>query len=414
MSQHQNEVTSPSLPAQLLHHVSRRRQRFYGVIAFALILLAAATFIYGGFATGLDLTSYVPRPKAPLPPANPGADAGTVDAAPGANGANGKNAPATTTHTDPGAKSDPTTTTTQDSGAKVGDDSQQPTEAPQPGIPPKIWQIMLPKTDDKSKEDFIADPKILSETPSWLAMNPDYQYTLVGHRGGEEFVRKHFGHNPRILEAYMHMPNVGMKSDLLRYLLLSAEGGVYTDTDTVALQPIDEWVPEQFRGKAAVVVGIEFDRRDGPAWVDISHWVQFCQWTIAASPGHPVFDKMIDRVLYSLDQLALEHGVPFTELKKLDSFEVMNSTGPAAWTDVVWAQLQEFDNSLTDIKNLSYMEGPRLYGDVVVLPIDGFGMGQPHSESTNDGTIPPDALVRHLFNGSWRGDKKKRKIQPSQ
>lgn len=227
-------------------------------------------------------------------------------------------------------------------------------------------------------------------------------------------MRKHFGHDQRIVDAYLHMPNVGMKSDLLRYLLLSAEGGVYTDTDTVALRPIDEWIPPQFRGRAAVLVGIEFDRRDGPAWVDISHWVQFCQWTIAAAPGHPVFDKMIDRVLYSLHQLELEHGAPLGELKKLDSFEVMNSTGPAAWTDVVWEQLQEFDNSLTDIKNLSYMEEPRLYGDIVVLPIDGFGMGQPHSDSTNDGSIPPDALVRHLFNGSWRGDKKKRKKRDDQ
>lgn len=204
------------------------------------------------------------------------------------------------------------------------------------------------------------------------------------------------------------MPNVGMKSDLLRYLLLSAEGGVYTDTDTIALQPIDDWVPKDLRDKVAVIVGIEFDRQDGPAWADISHFVQFCQWTIAAAPGHPLFTNMVTRVLESLDKLVEEHGVPFTELKKLSSFEVMNSTGPAAWTDVVFAQLQEYDNTLTDYQNLSYMAEPTLYGDILVLPIDGFGMGQPHSGSTKDGTIPPDALVRHLFNGAWRGDKKKR------
>ncbi|AEO55065.1 glycosyltransferase family 32 protein [Thermothelomyces thermophilus ATCC 42464] len=425
MSQHPNEVASSSLPAQLLHHVTRRRQRFYGVIAIALVLFAALTFIYGGLATGLDLTSYVPRPKAPLPPAHAGDHTGAGNVAQGADGENGDQkapdpAPVTTITTSTQTDSEPQVapTTTQEPSTKAGDNAHQPTETEAvkvaPGIPPKIWQIMLPKSDVKSKEDFIADPKVLSETPSWLALNLDYQYTLVGHKGGEEFVRKHFGHDPRILDAYLHMPNVGMKSDLLRYLLLSAEGGVYTDTDTVALRPIDEWIPPQFRDKAAVVVGIEFDRRDGPAWVDISHWVQFCQWTIAAAPGHPVFDKMIERVLYSLHQLELEHGMPFSELKKLGSFEVMNSTGPAAWTDVVWAQLQEFDSSLTDIRNLSYMDEPRLYGDVVVLPIDGFGMGQPHSESTNDGTIPPDALVRHLFSGSWRGDKKEKKKRRSQ
>ncbi|KAK4035118.1 hypothetical protein C8A01DRAFT_48621 [Parachaetomium inaequale] len=279
-----------------------------------------------------------------------------------------------------------------------GDDWRHSTQTPaahvQPGIPPRIWQILLPKSSSASKDTFVADPKILIVTPSWLAMNTDYTYTLVGQK--DEFVRTNFGSDPRI-------------SDLLRYLILSAAGGVYTDTDTVALKPIDEWVPAELRDKVAVVVGIEFDRRDGPRWVDISHWVQFCQWTIAAAPGHPVFDKMVARILESLDGLAKAHGVSdFGELKKLGSFGVMNSTGPAAWTDVVFEQLQEFDSSLTDIKNLSYMEKPTLYGDMLVLPIDGFGMGQPHSQSTNDGSIPKDALVRHLFKGAWRGDKRRR------
>ena len=38
-------------------------------------------------------------------------------------------------------------------------------------IPPKIWQILLPK---KSSTDNRTDPKKLAETPSWLALNPDY------------------------------------------------------------------------------------------------------------------------------------------------------------------------------------------------------------------------------------------------
>lgn len=46
--------------------------------------------------------------------------------------------------------------------------------------------------------------------------------------------------------------------------------------------------------------------------------------------------------------------------------------------------------------------GPRLYGDVVILPVDAFGMGQMHSNSTHDGAIPDAALLRHRFRGSWR------------
>ncbi|QKX53490.1 uncharacterized protein TRUGW13939_00569 [Talaromyces rugulosus] len=268
-------------------------------------------------------------------------------------------------------------------------------------IPPKIWQILLPKK--QTADDVIIDPDTLRDTPSWLVMNPDYTYTLVGHDGGSEFVKQHFPDDPSLIEMYNNLPNVGMQSDFLRYLILDVEGGVYTDIDTVALKAIDKWVPTDLRDKVRLIVGVEFDRRDGGGWADIPHWLQFCQWTIAAAPGHPIFRKMVTRIFQSLDDISVSHGVPVNKLTPT-SFEVMNSTGPAAWTDVVFEALQEHDSSLKTTKDLSFMTKPRLYGDILVLTIDGFGMGQPHSHSTNDGSTPDAALMRHLFRGSWRGD----------
>jgi alpha 1,6-mannosyltransferase len=100
--------------------------------------------------------------------------------------------------------------------------------------------------------------------------------------------------------------------------------------------------------------------------------------------------------------LSKAQNIPVYELHP-GSFDVMNSTGPAAWTDVIFELLQEYDHSLSTLKDLSFMTEPRFYGDILVLPINGFGMGQLHSESTNDGSIPDDALIKHLFRGSWRG-----------
>lgn len=226
---------------------------------------------------------------------------------------------------------------------------------------------------------------------------------LVGDKGGREFVERHFANDPKVVQTYNNLSNVGLKSDLLRYLILDVQGGVYTDTDTIALKPIDDWVPMDLRDRVGLIVGIEFDRRDGGSWADIPHWLQFCQWTIAAAPGHPVFRKMVDRVLQSLDELSEKYDLPLDQLQPT-SFEVMNSTGPAAWTEVLFAQLQEHDPTLNTTKDLSFMTGPKLYGDILVLNIDGFGMGQSHSHSTHDGSIPELALMKHLFQGSWRGD----------
>lgn len=242
----------------------------------------------------------------------------------------------------------------------------------------------------------------------WVFLT-DLPSTLVGPKGANGFVNSHYADSPDLRRTYHNLPNVGMKSDMLRYLILSNEGGVYSDTDTVALRPVDEWVPKRLRSRVRLVVGIEFDRLDGPQWSDINHDVQFCQWTIAAAAGHPVFTKMAARIVASLQDQSAAHGVPMDQLRP-SSFDVMNSTGPAAWTDVVFAQLQEFDPSLKTTKDLSGLKAPRLIGDVLVLPVDGFGMGQQHSHSTNDGSTPAAALVKHIFKGSWREGTSKRGI----
>ncbi|UKZ58174.1 hypothetical protein TrVGV298_012040 [Trichoderma virens] len=335
-----HEKADPFSPLrQILHHVSQRRYRNYAAVGIALVLLSMV------WLSG-SLTLHSSRQKWHDDFAN-------------------------------------TRVPEWASRASKANDSRL--------IPANIWQIVLPKT-----QPFLGDPnhvhvdvRQLEHTASWIAMNPDWQYTLVGQKGGDEFVDSSFAHNPKIAEVYHNISNVGQKSDLLRYLLLGVHGGVYTDTDTLALKPVDAWVPEALRNKARLIVGIEFDRRDGGPWADIPHWLQFCQWTIAAAPGHPVFNKMVDRVLHSLDDLSALHGLPISQLKP-ESFEVMNSTGPAAWTDVVFEQLQEYNPQLTDTKDLSFMSEPTLIGDILILPIDGFGMGQDHSASTNDGSIPPD------------------------
>ncbi|KAI9150565.1 glycosyltransferase family 32 [Paramyrothecium foliicola] len=288
----------------------------------------------------------------------------------------------------------PLTTVSQESRMQI-----KPFRSAVHHIPPKIWHIMLAKQAETSH--YHIDPKALEDAPTWLALNPDYQFTLVGSKGADEFLHRHYAERPEVINAFNDMVNTGMKSDLLRYLLLSVEGGVYSDTDTIARRAIDEWVPKHLRKKVRMVVGIEWDRQDAGPVDTIPYFVQFCQWTIAAAPGHPVFDKMIDRVLLGLDALTKKHNKPVNKIQP-EYFDVLNTTGPPAWTSVVFQQLQEYDPSLKDTEDLSRMKEPRLIGDILVLAIDGFGMGQRHSGSTHDGSIPDQALISHRFRGSWK------------
>jgi alpha 1,6-mannosyltransferase len=244
-----------------------------------------------------------------------------------------------------------------------------------------------------------------------LAKNPGFKYTLLGAKAADDFVNRHFSENHSILHVYHALKDPGMKTDLLRYLVMLAEGGVYSDLDTQALKPVDDWIPQHLKGSVKAVIGVEFDQLDGDPWVwpgpgpggepsSTRHAVQFCQWTLAATPGHPLFSIMVDETVGAVRKLAAAKESTVSQLLPT-VFEVMTTTGPAAWTDVVFRYLQKADASLTSLRQLSNMTQAKLIGDVLVLTIDGFGMGQEHSRSTNDGSIPETALIRHNFRHSW-------------
>lgn len=244
-----------------------------------------------------------------------------------------------------------------------------------------------------------------------MAKNPGFKYTLLGAKAADDFVNSHFSESHSILHVYHALKDPGMKTDLLRYLVMLAEGGVYSDLDTQALKPVDDWIPQHLKGSVKAVVGVEFDQLDGDPWVwpgpgpggepsSTRHVVQFCQWTLAATPGHPLFSSMVDETVGAVRKLAAAKESTVSQLLPT-VFEVMTTTGPAAWTDVVFRYLQKADASLTSLRQLSNMTQAKLIGDVLVLTIDGFGMGQEHSQSTNDGSIPETALIRHNFRHSW-------------
>lgn len=274
------------------------------------------------------------------------------------------------------------------------------------GIPHKIWQIFSTPAHYDGPTPQKLSPDALGDARSWIALNPGYEYQLIGAQAADEFVLKHFIHDRAILDTYFALENPGMKTDLLRYLILSIEGGVYTDLDTWALKPIDAWVPEHLQHRISAVVGIEFDQLDGEPWPGfgdepsyMTHHVQFCQWTLAAAPGHPIYDAMIRAAISNIHALALEQETTISNVEPT-GYQVVTTTGPAAFTDVVFAELQKMDPTLGDLGELSDMKESRLIGDVLVLTINGFGAGQPHSHSTGD-MEAPQVLVKHNFRHSW-------------
>jgi mannosyltransferase OCH1-like enzyme len=199
-----------------------------------------------------------------------------------------------------------------------------------------------------------------------------------------------------ITEVFTKLDDPIMKADYLRYLILLKEGGVWADIDVSPSQPISEWIPEQYRSSASLVIGIENDHHKQPIWPGSPYSVQLCQYTILAKPGHPAMRTLVEQVTWSLKELiaSKKPGETFT-------FEdVMSTTGPFIFTKVIMDYLTEVTGVVHNGNELDRLQEPVMIGNVLVLPKISFGsLAHENTDREHD----PKILVQHMFMGSWRG-----------
>ena len=261
-------------------------------------------------------------------------------------------------------------------------------------FPRKIWQTA--KNGPAGLDD--ADRAALR---TWTKLNQKWRYESVTQYGAESYVRETFAHRPELIEAFTDLQDPILRADFIRYLVLLGDGGVYSDLDTRALKPVDDWIPSEHRRAANVAVGVEYDRLDGMRWVDWTLDLQFASWAILAKPSHPLLELTVQKVIDGLQRLAIRQGTTVAGIRP--SFqEVLDTTGPALFTTAVFERLSFTTGTNFTWLNVTDLKVPRLVDDILILPITAFGNGQSHS---NSGSPEDDlALVQHLFKGSWKGD----------
>lgn len=259
-----------------------------------------------------------------------------------------------------------------------------PQKPPLDDIPTKIWQVSFNDTSI----DFYTD-----SIHTWITENPDYQYTLVSTVGANAFALKHYANGREILKPFLSLRVPMLRSDLLRYMLLESEGGIYSDLNTTAIMPINEWIPSNLRSKVHAVVGVEYDQGEREAYPRMEGpQLQFSQGTMAASRGHPLMSRMVTDLVEALQALAIKNGTTVAELQPSVE-EVLELSGPVIWTRTVLKTLSEATGTEMSYQNFTGMKEPRVFGDVMILPVNSLEVGQLHSRSVREGSR--DALVRH-------------------
>lgn len=266
-------------------------------------------------------------------------------------------------------------------------------------IPRQIWQIFFTPSTPLT----LRKPTYFSA--DWIAMAPGYTYTLVTDTEASAIISRYFSHRPEIGETFHALTNPALKSDFLRYLILSVKGGTYSDVDTKPLVPLESWLPPARRAATRLVIALEYDGTHDRHTDQTTHEVQFCQWTISAAPDHPLVTKMIDRSLRSLQAVARAQGTDLAGAVFTDG-DVLNTTGPVAWSEAVLEVLRERDPSVTSYSNFTGIREPRYFGDIVVLPLESFrGTWVDETGPWLSWRLGRRALVRHYYKGMWRAVK---------
>lgn len=260
-------------------------------------------------------------------------------------------------------------------------------------IPENIWQSFDPMKRSNPLYQTLGE-----SIQSWIIHNPDFKYTLVSDEGANEFVAQHYQSRTRSTFDEIKIPV--LQADLLRYILIESEGGYYGDVDTTLHKPIRQWIPAEYRDRARFLVGIEYDQLDNPAPSHgFKQHISFAQWTFAATKGHPILTKVIEKVVHTLHDLAKKQKTTIAAIEVPDQ-DVGSVTGPAIWTLAVFEGLSEATGTYVSWENVTGIREPRLFGDILLMPVDAFGTGQAHSGASQD--IVEGTYVRHHWRMSWR------------
>ena len=273
-------------------------------------------------------------------------------------------------------------------------------------IPKKVWQtwhtsaILL---GDEEKE----------RARSWQEKNPHYQYELLTDHGAESYVRRHFADNPLIRDTFLNLTDKILRADFMRYLVLAAEGGVYADLDVVCQEPIDTWIPPAFQGKTGVVIGVENDRlpvqNDADLYYDYRKYIWgINNWTFMCKAGHPFMRFVAESVARNLLEMARKQYRTLGTMK-LSYKEVIDSTGPRAFTDALFAYASRVMGKKFTHKDATMLEEPKLIDDILILPIRAMSTAEAERDEV-EGAHSRDwpAVVFHWSVGSWKDNHQQR------
>lgn len=163
---------------------------------------------------------------------------------------------------------------------------------------------------------------------SLVANNPGWTYNFYTDDDCVDFIKQHYGQE--MLDTYFKInPSYGAaRSDLFRYLLIYAVGGVYLDIKSSVSTSLDK-----LTANTQYVLSHWADVPKGMFDGDAPEFGEFQQWHVIAAPKHPFLEAVIDKVVKNI------HDPANSQLT--GKLGVIRLTGPVPYTRAIMPILKQ-------------------------------------------------------------------------
>lgn len=216
-------------------------------------------------------------------------------------------------------------------------------------------------------------------------LNPGFTFHVMDDTDIQKFIEQKA---PSLLPIFNQLQGVE-RSDFWRYLVLWSQGGYYIDSDINCLKPFTAW-DDAFLHQAKAIIGIEsINPGSNRNHLGFCCPVQYTNWAMASTPGHPLFEHVIDVILDF-------HAVANQDASSLEAQRrdhTVYKTGPGALSRAVEHYLALFDEYSLDVATGHHAE---IVGDVGVFP--KFALASPNLSRA----VYSQVYVKHMFAGSWK------------
>lgn len=254
-----------------------------------------------------------------------------------------------------------------------------------------IWQLWKYRADHEKFPN-----KCFQHMERWRVANSEYNHNLITFGDAEQQIYDHFSYDmPEVIEAYTLLPDIRLKFDFLKYLIIFTSGGLYADLDTLDAKPLRFWYKSNLK-PSKLMVGINVDYNDVNWDVLYNRRLTFSSKIFQAKSHHPFFAKLIARIVFTTlnsknEILGIDWDQAYSNVDSNDE-PLIQFTSESIFTDTLFDYFNRLNNPIVhrvartekdlipeqifgpetkeifSYKLFTLTKGPTQVDDIVVMP----------------------------------------------